>query len=60
MTRSSNQSLCAAVLVVALAPLGAYANIESQLDSMSNSTDPGMYQTATRGVVSGGSMRIRN
>ncbi|EHK69097.1 IncF plasmid conjugative transfer pilus assembly protein TraH [Pseudomonas psychrotolerans L19] len=64
MRRSSKQSLCAAVLVVALAPLGAYANIESQLDSMfnsmSNSTNPGMYQTATRGVVSGGSMRIRN
>ncbi len=51
-------------LAIGIAPSGAYAQIQSQLDSMfesmSNSTEPGAYETATRGVITGGSLRVRN
>ncbi|WP_235583805.1 conjugal transfer protein TraH [Pseudomonas aeruginosa] len=40
------------------------ANIQSQMDSMfesmSNTTGAGYFESATRGVISGGSMRVRN
>lgn len=49
---------------LSLATLTASANIQSQMDSMfdsmSSTTEPGAYETATRGVIAGGSMRIRN
>lgn len=51
-------------LALAIFSGAAMANIQSQMDSMfegmSNSTAPGAFETATRGVISGGSMRIRN
>lgn len=51
-------------LALAVFSGAAMANIQSQMDSMfegmSNSTAPGAFETATRGVISGGSMRIRN
>lgn len=44
--------------------MSAQANIQSQMDAMfntmANTTSPGAFETATRGVISGGSMRIRN
>lgn len=53
------------VLVVAvLAPIGAIANIQQQIhamyDGLINTTAPGAYQTATRGVVTGGAVTLRN
>lgn len=53
------------VLVVAvLAPIGAIANIQQQIhamyDGLINTTAPGSYQTATRGVVTGGAVTLRN
>lgn len=52
------------LFAISMSPLGAHANIQSQLDSMfssmSNSSEPGAYETATRGVITGGSMRVRN
>lgn len=51
-------------VLISVASLSANANIQSQMDSMfesmSNVSSPGAYETATRGVISGGSMRIRN
>jgi len=51
-------------VAIACASQAASANIQSQMDSMfegmSNSTSPGAYETATRGVIAGGSMRFRN
>lgn len=42
----------------------ASANVQQELDnmfgSMSNVTEPGAYETARRGVLSGGSIRVRN
>ncbi|RJX72663.1 conjugal transfer protein TraH [Pseudomonas sp. LS-2] len=62
MRLNSNTLLLAGLL--SLAPLGAHADIQSQLDSMfdsmSNTTDAGAYETATRGVITGGSLRVRN
>ena len=62
MRLKSNTLILAALL--GLAPLGAHADIQSQLDSMfdsmSNVTDAGAYETATRGVITGGSLRVRN
>lgn len=53
------------VLAVALAlPLGAAANIEQQVNqmfgTMINATAPGSYKTASRGVVTGGNLVVRN
>jgi conjugative transfer pilus assembly protein TraH len=49
---------------VSLGSTLATANIQSQMDSMfegmTNTTAPGAFETATRGVVSGGSMSYRN
>lgn len=55
--------LAVAIVLACLAgPVSA--NIQSQMDSMfdsmSNTTAPGAFETATRGVIAGGSMRIRN
>ncbi|MHA6005783.1 conjugal transfer protein TraH [Pseudomonas aeruginosa] len=51
-------------IAIACASQVANANIQSQMDKMfegmSNSTDAGAYETATRGVITGGSMRLRN
>lgn len=51
-------------VAIACASQVANANIQSQMDKMfegmSNSTDAGAYETATRGVITGGSMRLRN
>lgn len=51
-------------VVLGISCMSAHANIQSQMDfmydSMSNTTAPGAFETATRGVISGGSMRIRN
>ena len=48
----------------ALSSGSASADVQSQLNSMfnnmSNTTQPGAYETATRGVLSGGSFRTRN
>ncbi|HHQ2714410.1 TPA: conjugal transfer protein TraH [Pseudomonas aeruginosa] len=50
--------------VFALMPSITSANIQSQMDSMfesmSNTTGGGYFETATRGVIAGGSMRVRN
>ncbi|MBW6123170.1 conjugal transfer protein TraH [Pseudomonas aeruginosa] len=50
--------------VFALMPGISSANIQSQMDSMfesmSNTTGGGYFETATRGVIAGGSMRVRN
>jgi conjugative transfer pilus assembly protein TraH len=59
-----NSKLTLLAFAICMAPMGAHANIQSQLDSMfttmSNTTDPGAYETATRGVITGGSLRVRN
>lgn len=51
-------------VLLSLVSVSSHANIQSQMDtmfdSMSNTTSPGAFETATRGVISGGSMRIRN
>lgn len=50
--------------LMSLVPGISSANIQSQMDSMfesmSNTTGGGYFETATRGVISGGSMRVRN
>ncbi|HGN3112465.1 TPA: conjugal transfer protein TraH [Pseudomonas aeruginosa] len=50
--------------LMALVPGVSSANIQSQMDSMfdsmSNTTGGGYFETATRGVIAGGSMRVRN
>ena len=53
------------VLAVAfLAPVAAVANIQQQIhamyDGLINTTAPGAYKTATRGVVTGGAVTLRN
>lgn len=51
-------------ICVSFASLSASANIQSQMDvmfeGMVNTSAPGAYETATRGVIAGGSMRYRN
>lgn len=51
-------------VVTGVAPGISSANIQSQMDSMfdsmSNTTSGGYFESATRGVISGGSMRVRN
>lgn len=50
--------------MLTLMPSVSTANIQSQMDSMfdsmSNTTGGGHFETATRGVIAGGSMRVRN
>lgn len=54
-------ALAVALFVVSF---GAYANIQQQVNEMFsgmiNVTSPGAYKTATRGVVTGGSVVLRN
>lgn len=51
-------------VVASVMPGLSSANIQSQMDSMfesmSNTTAPGAFESATRGVISGGSLRVRN
>lgn len=53
-----------ALAIALAAPLSASANMEQQVNQMFgqliNITGPGSYQTATRGVVSGGGVVLRN
>lgn len=59
-----NLSRLAVCISFALLAGPVSANIQSQMDSMfesmSNTTAPGAYETATRGVIAGGSLKIRN
>ncbi|HBN7932884.1 TPA: conjugal transfer protein TraH [Pseudomonas aeruginosa] len=51
-------------VAASILPGTSSANIQSQMDSMfesmSNTTGSGYFESATRGVISGGSMRMRN
>jgi conjugative transfer pilus assembly protein TraH len=53
-----------ALAIVLALPLPAAANMQQQVNEMFgmlvNTTSPGTYQTATRGVVTGGNVTLRN